>query len=672
MDGGTTLAVVSLSFQVFGGCVKGFQLLSKARNLGKEASLLQTLLALEEYRFIQWARAVGLLVDSNEDGHHDNDNDSVDDIEKKKVETGSKTSTDVGGLPTAIRPVFNSSSLNVTVNPRLNHALAAELMVQLETLLTQDHLRKRYKLVLSNPSDHSGSIPLAVANGSEHISTVLQNLVPDTLRQRILTRAKLIQDENHLPKRLWWAAVDRKNFESMVADVRALVNGLWALLDTVQRVDSEVLMRDVLARVIQVSKHVGELRAVQERTGTKSERELVTRTGISGSNDNSSSILSIAANIKATRIEINDPDPLAALELGNNAQRLPQDMARTVDLPNLNRNLLTDVVPSYSNAHTACGVYNGTTGVWIEYKDVPRRMKGKLFSRVKNLAFLLARPKDLSFHTLQCIGFLEEEERFVFLYRYPASSPLSSPNPNPTSKSNRYAIDGDIPSQVVGQEEVDQRHPLPKSLNELMRENKTIKSPSVTARLSIARHLCNTVLTLHIAGWLHKELRSENVMFFGSNKWSEPYITGFSFSRQDSPTEISEQPSSEPQADIYRHPHALGEPSASFQRHMDLYSLGVILVELAEWKALKHIVKDCVDVRNTASRTDVPLNEIAKVPRWLIDNEIEKGQIKFRMGDVYAEIVHVCLKFGLISEYAIPDTLPDMLDMVRKLEDCRI
>jgi Prion-inhibition and propagation len=60
MDPGTALAIVSLSFYVFGGCVKGFIVLSEAHNLGQDASFLRTMLNLEEYRFTQWAKTVGL------------------------------------------------------------------------------------------------------------------------------------------------------------------------------------------------------------------------------------------------------------------------------------------------------------------------------------------------------------------------------------------------------------------------------------------------------------------------------------------------------------------------------------------------------------------------------------------------------------------------------------
>ncbi|KAL2417597.1 hypothetical protein ABEF95_011930 [Exophiala dermatitidis] len=715
MDPGTVLAIASLSFQVFGGCVKGFVLLSRAHNLGKDASLLQTMLNLEEYRFIQWARAVGLISDDEEEEQEQPTSGSED------TGTGTQSTADTSsssseskakdGTSTIVSVSQKPRKTNNTLDPRLNYALASELMGQLERILSADQLRNRYKLVLSEfqstgkqVDDDDPQSPIyslitttttttttttSATGAASTTSTTnnpnpLQRLVSDKLRKRILARAKLIQDDNHLPKRLWWAAVDKKKFEDMVKDVRVLVDGLWALLDPIQRRDSSWLLNEVLARMVQLSKDVGELRVLQDSSG------------VSGD-------VAAAVDLKMARIEINDPDPepdrISSIPLlSSQTQTNPHPLGGglgtpyqgqqqqyqypppprylscntmaaanspkalvQVQLPPINKSLLENVVPSSANSNvaTATGIYDKNP-VWLEYKRVPQRMKGKLLSRVKGLAFLLSRVKHPSFHTLRCLGFFEDGDRFVFVYSYPSVE--TSQVHTPTGNS------GDADAAQVK----NNRPPLPpKSLNELIRENKTLKSPSVTTRLDIALKLANTLLILHTAGWLHKDLRSENVVFF-DNDWSVPYVTGFSFSRQDSPAEISEQPSSEPQADIYRHPHALGEPSTSFQKHMDLYSLGLVLVELAEWKALKYIVKDCVDVRKQPTAAySVSLNDIAQVPRYLIDHEVKIGQIQYRMGDTYARQVGVCLNHGLSPLDAAPDTLQDLLDMVRSLESCR-
>ena len=147
LDPGTALAVVSLTFEVFAGCVKGFVLLSTAHNLGKDASLLRTLLNLEEYHFTQWAVKVGLT-----------------------------------------KP-------DVRLDPRLNQTLAADLMRQLEILLLTDKIRERYKmeLVVDIPKDVK-----RLERQYDDVSSfgLLGQTVSDETRGEILARAKLIQSIN--------------------------------------------------------------------------------------------------------------------------------------------------------------------------------------------------------------------------------------------------------------------------------------------------------------------------------------------------------------------------------------------------------------------------------------------------------------------------------------------
>ena len=589
---GLALAGVSLSFQVLGGCVKGFMLLSDAHNLGKDALLLRTMLNLEEYRFVQWASTIGLLAEP---------------------------------LP--------------KINERLNQALAADLMGQLEQLLSTNKLRDRYKLelVVDKPATAAASPPnedLSDAGG------ILRRAVSDETRGAILARAKLIQSKSHLPKRLWWAAVDRKQFATLVEDVRQLVNGLWKLLDPIQQTDLMSMMRSVLTTVIQVSEDVGELRALQDglRSSNVSSREDVGE-------------MAVAAGLKAFRVEINDPDPIPMKQLqkahaGLDTSTRHSGSCETPDLQSLKPNLLKDFVASPSNPAVGSGLYEGVP-VYVEHKSVPQKLKGKLISRVRNLALLLSKPQDASSFTLKCLGFFEDGERFVFLYKYP-DEVLTGTDPCPLSR--------------------------PKSLLDLLRDS-TIRSPSATTRLAITLNLCRTILTLHTAGWLHKDLRSENILFFSQARpdestafWSQLYLTGFAFSRSDTPDAISEYPSADPQRDIYRHPNALGEPSTSFQKHMDLYSLGTIMVEIAEWKALKRLVVKCVDV--SKPEKDVPLSAIAAIPRWLLEKKVESGDAKFRMGDVYGEAIARCLKYG--TETEAQDPLSDVLVMVKSLEQCHI
>jgi hypothetical protein len=53
--------------------------------------------------------------------------------------------------------------------------------------------------------------------------------------------------------------VDKKNFDNLVQDVRAIVGGLWALPDQLQQDEITQMMRQVLTLVIHVTKDVNGL-----------------------------------------------------------------------------------------------------------------------------------------------------------------------------------------------------------------------------------------------------------------------------------------------------------------------------------------------------------------------------------------------------------------------------
>jgi hypothetical protein len=218
------IGAISLSFDVLAGCIRGFALLSSARNMGEDASLLRTMRNLEEYYFVQWARKVGL------------------------TEPGS------------------------TLDPRLDRAVAAELLAQLEILLTANKLKERYKLELVSER------PARIANessndGPEAVQGILSMVVSDETRIEFLSRVRRVPSENILPKRLWWAAVDRAKFESLVCDVRTLVQGLWRLLDPLQQDDMVQKTQLALSTVIDMSKDIKGLHDLQGalRTSTVSE-----------------------------------------------------------------------------------------------------------------------------------------------------------------------------------------------------------------------------------------------------------------------------------------------------------------------------------------------------------------------------------------------------------------
>lgn len=121
--------------------------------------------------------------------------------------------------------------------------------------------------------------------------------------------------------------------------------------------------------------------------------------------------------------------------------------------------------------------------------------------------------------------------------------------------------------------------------------------PTLGDRLKLARDLAFSVAELHAAKILYKRLHSGNVLFFparfaeGAPSFSEPFIGGFEVSRPEQNGELSLDTTGG-SFDLYRHPE-LRDPSNELQgrpaseRKHDVYSLGLVLLEIGVWQRLE-------------------------------------------------------------------------------------
>ena len=70
--------------------------------------------------------------------------------------------------------------------------------------------------------------------------------------------------------------------------------------------------------------------------------------------------------------------------------------------------------------------------------------------------------------------------------------------------------------------------------------------------------------------------------------YDEPWLVGFEYSRED--PGFSENPRElEISKDIYRHPERWGQPTRRFDKSHDVYSLGIILLEIGLWKPASYL-----------------------------------------------------------------------------------
>lgn len=112
---------------------------------------------------------------------------------------------------------------------------------------------------------------------------------------------------------------------------------------------------------------------------------------------------------------------------------------------------------------------------------------------------------------------------------------------------------------------------------------------------------------------ISRNIRSESVLFFPKGDindetpieggharydFGHPYLVGFNTARSDQPpqgrsnetgypmTAVAQAAARNLTMDYYQHPAKLTNPSLPYERFYDLYSLGVVLVELGAWRSL--------------------------------------------------------------------------------------
>lgn len=178
----------------------------------------------------------------------------------------------------------------------------------------------------------------------------------------------------------------------------------------------------------------------------------------------------------------------------------------------------------------------------------------------------------------------------------------------------------------------------------------TLKEPLLSQRFKLAHTLAAAIHEMHNMGWLHKELSSYSIAFLHYTSSSvdsepdvnvlEPYITGFGYSRPDTEEAISLVRSSSAGLDFYRHPmlrvtgqsteEEENQPVPRFQRKFDVYSLGLVLLEIGLWDKI-------ATFERSADKAD---------PQAFADRlvRVSKLHLGHRMGAIYRDVVVRCIR----------------------------
>jgi hypothetical protein len=255
--------------------------------------------------------------------------------------------------------------------------------------------------------------------------------------------------------------------------------------------------------------------------------------------------------------------------------------------------------------------------VLVEYKDGP----SSKMVYAQQLAWLFKATNNHQFNTLPFKGF--------------AKDPSSA----------RYAFLFDHPKGVT--------EDPPISLYDLMRSDEPRLRVNLTQRFHVARTVAASIGTFHADGWYHKSIRSQAIKFFfkpGATTpvcdFSSPYLTEFGSSRPESGQSLFVT-SQDIDRDLYLPPDRYGVSPKPFIKIYDLYSLGVVLLEIGLWQTAKQIHNK---IAPQVQRRDGPGAAITAAVMKQAYLRHARTSLDHRMGIAYREAVEHCLEGGM-EEY---------------------
>ncbi len=444
--------------------------------------------------------------------------------------------------------------------------------------------------------------------------TVIQNKYPRGLnRLRYLADGLVVVSKQ--PKRFKWAVQDGKKFNKKLARIQQRVRTLEEMLGHDQMTILVRGINEFKLHLLQLTTDVSQMRALWQSQYNQTP-SLDGSTLVDGRPARHSALVSSdAAEARFTAflnaaiafsIEVNEPGTPGKLELS----------------------------PSEVAASGVVGTSKNEKNRWVEWKryDVDDAIKRTPSEddvvRVKRLvSLLLAQKKPVEFCVPPCLGYFidkPENRRFGLVFEPPENA-----SSLPTSLLTSFKTRG----------------------------------ISLATRMNIAQQLSQWLLYMHAVNWLHKGIRSDNVWFFhagGPKDYRQAYISGFDYSRMSKGDPTTAGPSATDESWAwYIHPDYQGSRRGlGFRKTYDMYSLGIILIELAFWQPMPAIVEDSRKPKMESGAAIGPestMTAIQKLRARLLSGEMDVlERVQELTGPKYYSATRACLEgmlsFGLAEE----------------------
>ncbi|KAI4277094.1 MAG: hypothetical protein L6R38_005505 [Xanthoria sp. 2 TBL-2021] len=260
----------------------------------------------------------------------------------------------------------------------------------------------------------------------------------------------------------------------------------------------------------------------------------------------------------------------------------------------------------------------------------------RIGQRVNQLANLLSTAGSNALGTLPFRGFLKEPNQL------------------------RYAFVFDMPDATT--------ETKPDSLHHMIESPVLGRLWSLSDRFNLAVDLSKTIGTFHMFGWVLKGFQSSSVVFCYDEQTTKPqlgrpYIAGFEYIRPVSSSTVGQPLDMSEKTTLYCHPDVQDEPNIEFAKIHDLYSLGVVLLEIGLWLTARQILQQARPPRPSK-------------PGEIREEYVRKANSKLplRMGKAYTEAVVACLESRHKYQAIKPDIFLNVFDkeIVQKLSAKRL
>jgi hypothetical protein len=478
-------------------------------------------------------------------------------------------------------------------------------------------------------------------------------------------RAGTVENIAEGKRRLRWATFDKPAFEELLRRFSNLNDNMTDILDARLQTEIHRTTQDTNRGVLQLHKDLASLHRLVRALGISMQAQAHPVPPIpqySPANDASGlRLLAQLAKFKAFNESLDTegpaPDETTAMEL-QLGQPNSVKAGTKIDRSNIEFKSAVTAVDSATVRCEAIYIHDGIRQpVWIEWKEYDYHMPQPgapsppplIVERVQKLASLLHHtPKPEAFRVPHCLGYFDN-----------ARSNLDS---DIESDGEDDLVDARIGFVFEKpNEEGVSVNTSPISLFELLSSS---PKPRVTDRVRLAHAIANCLLYLHSVNWLHKGLRSHNIVFFHTTTskqglstkidYSKPYLSGFDFARPARADEITEIPGDVPAYNMYRHPSTQGQgfgPRESFRKSFDIYSFGVVLVEIAHWATIDKVLG--IEIGKMSMTTKI---------RGMLLDEKRVAEVGASMGEMYETATWKCIAGG--SELGIGDNDDETSDAV--------